>query len=71
MILMTKIVELPASTSFTVEQALHSALQSGIKEVLIIGFYDDGDLFIRSSKMDRRNALWMIKKAEKHCINEE
>jgi len=49
----------------TPEQALNSALQANLDEVLIIGTDQDGKHFTRSSKMDRKSALWLIKWAER------
>lgn len=58
---------LPASTTFTPRQALLSALNfsdhDNLQDVLIIGYDADGDLVIRSSRMDRKDALWMVEKA--------
>ena len=52
----------------TVEQALSSALQLDLSDVLIIGYGDDGKLKIRSSKMDRKNALWLIESVKKDIL---
>jgi hypothetical protein len=63
---MSDIVKFPASSSMNVEQALNSALQNAgeLEHVLIIGVYPDEQLFIRSSRMNNADALWMIKQAE-------
>jgi hypothetical protein len=57
------ITSLPASTTYTPKQALLSALEFidgvGLTDVLIVGYDGDGDLVIRSSRMDRKDALWM------------
>jgi len=62
----------PGSTSFNVEQALLSALESHrgeqMQSVLVIAEYPDGDLFIRSSEMNRSSALWLCKKGELHAL---
>jgi hypothetical protein len=55
----------------TPEQALNSALQSDLGEVLIIGIDQDGNHFARSSKMDRKSALWLVKWAESWITNDE
>jgi len=60
----TRVIELPASTNYTAEQALQSALKADLTDVLIIGYDQDGDLFIRSSHMTRAEGLFMVKKAE-------
>lgn len=63
-----KIIELPASVNYTPEQALHSALKAGLTDVMIIGYDEDGDLFVRSSKMTRAEGLFMVKKAEEWSL---
>lgn len=57
------IIGFPASTSFTPEQALHSALQLEPTDVLVIGYDKDGDLLIRSSKLTREQAAFMSYRA--------
>ena len=59
-----KVTTLPASTNYTAEQALQSALQMELTDVMIIGYDFEGELFIRSSKMTRAEGLFMVKKAE-------
>lgn len=63
-----KVIELPASTNYTAEQALQSALKADLTDVLILGYDQDGDLFVRSSKMTRAEGLFMVKKAEQWCM---
>jgi hypothetical protein len=58
------VITLPASISYTPEQALNSALKEPLTDVLIIGYDNEGELFIRSSKMNRMDALWMAEKAK-------
>jgi hypothetical protein len=58
------IISLPASTNYTPEQALQSALQMELTDVMIIGYDFEGELFVRSSKMTRAEGLFMVKKAE-------
>jgi hypothetical protein len=62
------VVTLPASTSYTPEQALQSALKEPLTDVLIIGYDDDGELFIRSSKISRMDALWMAEKVKEWAL---
>jgi hypothetical protein len=59
-----KVTALPASTNYTAKQALQSALQIDLTDVMIIGYDFEGELFIRSSKMTRAEGLFMVKKAE-------
>lgn len=65
-----KIINFPASTNLNVDQALASALQLNMTDVLIIGYGDDGLLKIRSSKMDRKNALWLIESAKREVFSD-
>lgn len=60
----SKVIELPASTNYSAEQALQSALQADLTDVMIIGYDQDGDLFVRSSRMTRAEGLFMVKRAE-------
>ena len=60
----TNVIKLPASTNYTAEQALQSALQLSLTDVLVIGYDVDGDLVVRSSKLTRAEGLFMVKKAE-------
>ena len=55
-----KILVLPPSKDYTPEQALLSALHmNDLSDVLIIGYHSDGELFIRSSKMTRAEAVYL------------
>jgi len=58
------VISLPASENYTAEQALQSALQMELTDVMVIGYDFEGELFIRSSKMTRAEGLFMAKKAE-------
>ena len=57
------ITALPASTTFTPEQALLSAMEfvnhDNLNDILIVGYDRDGLLLVRSSRMDRKDALWL------------
>ena len=66
-----KIVRLPPTTTFTVEQALNSALQDAgnMEDVIIVGYNKDGELFVRSSAMDRKLSLWILEQAKIHTLN--
>lgn len=57
-----KVIGLPASTSFTPEQALASASTLDLSDVLVIG-YENDVLVIRSSRMTCAEALWLLEKA--------
>jgi len=61
------VINLPASTNYTAEQALKSALDmcqnEGLCDVMVIAYDLDGELFVRSSKMTRAEGLFMVEKA--------
>lgn len=58
------IVFLGSKPDFNVDQALAEAAQFhgriGLREVLIVGTDNDGDLFIGNSHMSREWALWLL-----------
>jgi len=58
-----KVIALPASENYTAEQALQSALQAELTDVMVIGYDFEGELFVRSSKMTRAEGLFMTEKA--------
>ncbi len=64
-----KVISLPASVNYTAEQALQSALQRELTDVMVIGYDEDGDLFVRSSKMTRAEGLFMLKRAEEWTLH--
>lgn len=57
------ITSLPATTTFNPRQALLSAMEfsdnDNLQDVLIVGYDGNGELLIRSSRMDRKDALWL------------
>lgn len=64
------VFSLPATTTMTPEQALASAGQLELGEVLVIGHDKDGELVVRSSRMDSKNALWLLKLAELYTMGQ-
>ena len=60
---MKNVLAFPATTTMTPQQALLSALEfannDNLQDVLVIGYDGDGELVIRSSRMDRKDALWI------------
>lgn len=64
-----KVISLPASVNYTPEQALHSALKADLTDVMIIGYDEDGELFVRSSKMTRAEGLFMVEKAREWSMH--
>lgn len=57
---MTKVIKLPPSTSYTVDQALDDAKQMNLNDVLILGYDENDALFVRSSRMPREQALLLM-----------
>lgn len=66
------VVSFPATNTMTPHQALSSALlfadNDNLKEVFVVGFDGDGDLLVRSSRMTRRDALWLIEQARLYIL---
>lgn len=64
---MTNLIRLGPTTTMTAEQALASAMtdaESGhLKDVLIVGYDEDGELFIRSSRLTCAEAFFLASKA--------
>lgn len=56
---MPKVTQLPASSTMTVDQALESAKQLNLGDVLILGYNKDGEFCLRSSRLDRDLAFWL------------
>lgn len=71
---MNKVIAFPATTTMTPRQALLSALEfannDNLTDVLVVGYDGDGCLVVRSSRMDRRDALWMAEQLKKHALGE-
>ncbi len=69
---MKTVVAFPASVTFTPEQALLSVLEfarnDNLQDVLIVGYDADGDLLVRSSRMDRKDALWLAEQLRLHAL---
>ena len=64
---MTNLIRLPPSTTMTAQQAIESALVDAeskhLTDVLICGYNDDGDLYIRSSRLTCAEAYFLASKA--------
>ena len=66
---MADIVSMPASVTLTPEQALDSAKQIKLSEVVIVGTDENGNLFIRSSRLTCRDALWLAEQLKEHALS--
>lgn len=64
-----KLLQLPATTTYTVEQALDKAKSENLSDVLILGWDSETEeLVVRSSRMDRANALWLAMKGQEWVL---
>lgn len=63
------VISLPASTTFQPEQALASAQQMDLSDVLVVGYDADGFLFVRSSNMTCAEALFLLEKAKTWALS--
>jgi hypothetical protein len=63
-----KVIALPASTSFTPEQALLSMLEfarnDNLSDCLLVGYDAAGELLVRSSRITRADAIFLLEKAK-------
>ena len=70
---MKQVHELPAAVTFTPELALKSMLnfseRNDLTDVVCIGYDSNGELIIRSSKMDRKDALWMAEQLKMWALD--
>lgn len=64
----------PATTTMTPEQALRSALEfatnDNLQDVLVVGYDGDGALLVRSSRMDRKEALWLSEQLRRYALGD-
>lgn len=69
---MKNILSFPATTTMTPQQALLSALEfannDNLQDVLIVGYDGAGELLVRSSRMDRKDALWLAEQLRLHAL---
>lgn len=72
---MNNVMHFPPTTTMTPRQALLSALEFAendrLQDVLVVGYDDDGDLVIRSSRMDRKDALWLSEMLRRYALETE
>ena len=50
--------------------ALAHAKAGRLQDVLIVGYDANGDLYVRSSRMDRKDALWLSEQLRKYALCE-
>lgn len=75
---MADLYAFPASDTFTPEQALLSALEftrdegdNTMQDVIVAGHDADGMLIIRSSRMTRKDALWLAEEIRLHALGND
>lgn len=70
---MQNVVAFPPTSTMTVEQAIDSTKQTApeLSDVLIVGYYEGGGLFVRSSRMDRKDALWLAECLKRHAMGDD
>lgn len=59
---------LPPSSHWAPEQAIAAAQGVGFTHVLIVGYDERGQLVLRSSRMTKERALYLLKQAEQHAL---
>lgn len=65
------VTKLPPSTTYTVDQALDDAKQMRLNDVLILGYDENDALFVRSSRMTREQALFLIELGKMYTMGIE
>lgn len=68
---MNTVLNFPAASTMTPEQALNTAQKDGFRDVLIVGYDEDGSLMIRSSRMSRMDALWLAELLKRHALGDQ
>lgn len=68
---MGNVSNLPPSSFFTPEQALHSARNENLESVLILGYDEKESLVILTSRIERKDALWLLEEAKLYIMGEE
>jgi hypothetical protein len=70
---MNNVLDFPPTTTMTPKQALLSALDmanaEALSDVLVVGYTCDGALFVRSSRMDRKDALWLSEQLRAYALD--
>lgn len=71
---MKNVLAFPATVTMTPRQALLSALtfadEDNLQDVLVVGYDGDGELLIRSSRMDRKDALWLSEQLRQYALGD-
>lgn len=65
------VVHFPATVTMTPEQALSSAQSLNLTDVLIVGYDADGNMAVRSSRLTRAEALFLLERAKNWTLYTE
>ena len=72
---MKNVLAFPATDTMTPQQALLSALEfannDNLQDVLVAGYDGDGGLLVRSSRMDRKDALWLSEQLRRYALGDD
>lgn len=68
---MTNIVKwkMPVDANMTMRRFKRSVAEEDFTGAVIMGYDKDGDFIVRSSKMSRKDALWMLEQAKLHILD--
>jgi hypothetical protein len=71
---MKNLLAFPATTTMTPQQALLSALEfannDNLQDVLVVGYDGDSVLLVQSSRMDRKDALWLSEQLRRYVLGD-
>lgn len=51
------------------EQVLRSSIDEGLNDVIVVGYNSEGEIFVRSSKMSRQEALWIVEQLRIYVLD--
>lgn len=57
---MSNVIKLGPTSTMTVDLALGHAQERELESCLVCGYDKEGRLVVYSSRMDRKDALWMV-----------
>jgi hypothetical protein len=62
--------DLPATTTYTPEQALHATARDfpEASDLVVVGWDVDGAFIVRSSRMTREQAVFLLEKAKQWAL---
>jgi len=63
--------EFPGPGFRTVESTLETSKELGMTEIVVIGFDRDGDFVLKTSSMQRKDALWLLHVAIQNTMRDQ